>query len=130
MGPVARRQPVTLERAKMLWPTAVGAVLARHTDPQSFNNGTLFVGARGRDWRDALFHQRVAIARRLRPSLPGLRRIFVQSLPLEKLESTPLPPPPPTDHPEADSIDNAGLRAAFARLLHARDKRSESVSAT
>ena len=127
MGPVARRQPVNFERAQLLWAPTVGAVLARHTEPLSFENGVLYVGARGRDWRDALFHQRIAIARRLRRSLPGLKRIFISNLPLINIP-TPVPQPViPAGHPDADDISHAGLRDAFASLLHARDARSEST---
>ncbi|MCA9543645.1 MAG: DUF721 domain-containing protein [Myxococcales bacterium] len=111
-------------RAQAAWIAACGAPLAAHGRPLGWTpEGFLRIGVWERDWREILFEQRGPLCARLRRRLPQLR-----GLRLEQIEPPPPPPPrraalvaPP--RPETASLaESPALRAAFDRLLAARDR--------
>lgn len=122
--PLAAGRQAPLERIRLAWAHILGPTLSRHAEPLGFEDGLLIIGARGDDWREALFVQRASIRRRLRRVLAGSRGFKLRTLPRARPAPRPAPPPPiPVDARTADIADD-GLRDAMAALLAARTRRA------
>ncbi|MGK0358335.1 MAG: hypothetical protein ACI9U2_000619 [Bradymonadia bacterium] len=121
--PLAQTRRSPIERVRLAWTNILGATLARHAEPLGFTpHGYLIIGARGADWREALYAQRAPIRRRLRAVLETSRGFQLRTIErAPKAERLPAPPPVPLDPRTAD-IDDSGLRQALSSLLAARDK--------
>ncbi len=114
-----------LDRARLVWPGACGAALARRTELRGVENGLLIVAAQGRHWREAAYRNRKGIRARLRASLPQLRGFRLIDAPepaRPRVTSAPRPGP----DPRTADIEDPGLRAAIDGLLRATDARRQS----
>jgi hypothetical protein len=119
-----------LLRARAAWYSACGPHLARHSEPTGWDGPLLRIAVEGLHWRQILFEQRGRLTGRLRRWLPHLRGIR-----LERRFAPPRPEPvsPPPAAParvETEAIEDDALRAAFDRLLHARDARHTEEEGT
>lgn len=116
-----RRRPI--ERVRLAWTNILGATLARHAEPLGFTDqGYLIIGARGEDWREALYAQRAPIRRRLRAVLKTSRGFKLRTIPRAPKAERPLPPPPVPLDPRTAGIEDDDLRQALSSLIAARDK--------
>ncbi|MEZ4470262.1 MAG: DciA family protein [bacterium] len=118
--PVARRQQSPLVQLRLAWGTICGAMLARHCEPVALEGQRIIIGARGADWRDAVFHQRHALRARIRQVIPAVRELRLVTLDRAAPAS---PPPRPVEiRPDERTAEVAdpGLRAALDRLLATR----------
>lgn len=122
--PLAQGRRAPLERVRLAWSHILGPTLARHAEPLGFEKGFLVIGARGDDWREALFVQRAPIRRRLRQVLSSSRGFKLRTLPRANPAPRPVPPPPVVPDARTESIEDAGLRHAMAALLDARSRRT------
>lgn len=120
--PLAKARRAPLERVRLAWTNILGATLARHAEPLGFSHGYLIIGARGSDWREALYAQRAAIRRRLRAVLETSRGFKLRTIDRAPKAERPPPEPPVALHPSTEGIDDPALRQALSSLLAARDK--------
>lgn len=119
-----RRQPI--ERVRLAWTNILGATLARHAEPLGFSQGYLLIGARGADWREALYAQRAPIRRRLRAVLADSRGFKLRTIARAPTAERAPPAAPVPLNPLTAGIDDAELRQALSALIAARDKRRET----
>ena len=122
--PLAKTRRAPLERVRLAWTNILGAGLARHAEPLGFTHGYLIIGARGVDWREALYAQREPIRRRLRAVLADSRGFKLRTI--ERAPRAERPPPTPSVpmNPLTEGIGDPALRQALSNLLAARDKRA------
>lgn len=121
--PLARQRETPLERVRLAWTHILGAPLARHAEPLGFERGLLIIGARGPDWREALYVQRASIRRRLRGVLSDSRGFKLRTIARAPAARRVPPPPPRPQHPATLEIADAPLATALSDLLHARAAR-------
>jgi hypothetical protein len=107
-----------LPRLRLSWQSICGGAAALHSEPLSFEDGGLIIGVRGKQWRDALFHDRVLLKNRVRAVTPQVRWIRLRSLATRPLPPSPPPPPPPPQDARTADIEDAALRRALDGLLH------------
>ncbi len=117
--PLARDASDPLRRIGLAWAEICGTPLWRHIEPLELRDGTLHVGARGPVWRDAVFHERRVLTERVRRYAPGVRRIWLHTLPGDAAAPAPAQAAPALT-PRTAGIGDPDLRAAFERLLAAR----------
>lgn len=81
---VTARAQIALQR----WPEAVGAILARVTEPQGYENGTVWVEAQGSSWAQELHFAKETVLRRLN-EIAGEENLFrdLRTTPRKRIRS-------------------------------------------
>ncbi|MCB9544778.1 MAG: DUF721 domain-containing protein [Myxococcales bacterium] len=118
--PVAERQRSPLVQLRLAWSTICGPTLARHCEPVALDGVRIVIGARGADWRDALFHQRHDLRARIRRVIPAVRELRLVTL--ERAAPALPAARPVVVRPDARTaaVADPELRAALDRLLATR----------
>lgn len=126
--PLAEQPTDPLRRIALAWGEICGAPLARHIEPLELIAGVLHVGARGAQWRDAVFHRRGVLLERVRRYAPQVERIWLHTLADPAPTASPAPAPAALT-PRTEGIGDPALRQAMERLLAARDRARQAPDA-
>lgn len=122
--PIARSAADPMRRIALVWGRICGAPLNRHIHPLRIEGRVLHVGADGPEWRDAVFHERSVLVRRIRRYAPSVERIWLHTRPVQPAPRATTPSAAALT-PRTEGIEDPALRAAMESMLAAATARDD-----